>query len=172
GIVCERRERPTTDRALAPLSRLVSEDVVVPPAMMRVCEDVAERCAGTVGDVLRLALPPRHARAEKNDRAAAEKAAQSATDTTAEIQAEPETGAEAAVQVGAAQGAPPEPPRPGDRYAGLAALISRAGAPRARSRAPPSPSMPATAGSRSPPMPSATSAPIGAPWPSPPISAM
>ncbi|HJB09963.1 MAG TPA: primosomal protein N' [Candidatus Brachybacterium merdavium] len=129
GIVCERRERPTTDRALAPLSRLVSEDVVVPPAMMRVCEDVAERCAGTVGDVLRLALPPRHARAEKNDRAAAEKAAQSATDTTAETQAEPETGAEAAVQVGAAQGAPPEPPRPGDRYAGLAALISRAGAP-------------------------------------------
>src|SRR5690625_7661571 len=74
GIVCERRERPTTDRALAPLSRLVSEDVVVPPAMMRVCEDVAERCAGTVGDVLRLALPPRHARAEKSDRAAAEKA--------------------------------------------------------------------------------------------------
>ncbi|HJC70146.1 MAG TPA: primosomal protein N', partial [Candidatus Brachybacterium intestinipullorum] len=73
GIVLERRAEPTTDRALAPLTRLVSEDVVVPSAMMRVCEEVAERCAGTVGDVLRLALPPRHARAEKADRAAAEK---------------------------------------------------------------------------------------------------
>src|SRR5699024_11805037 len=62
GIVLARCAEPSTDRALAPLHRLVSEDVVVPPAMMRVCEDVAARCAGTVGDVLRLALPPRHAR--------------------------------------------------------------------------------------------------------------
>ncbi|MDN5901382.1 MAG: primosomal protein N', partial [Brachybacterium sp.] len=74
GIVLGRHAAPTTDRALAPLHRLVSEDVVVPPAMMRVCEEVAERSAGTVGDVLRLALPPRHARAEKADRAAEEAA--------------------------------------------------------------------------------------------------
>ena len=47
GIVLERRAEPTTDRALAPLHRLVSDDVVVPPTMMRVCEDVAERSAGT-----------------------------------------------------------------------------------------------------------------------------
>src|SRR5699024_9117296 len=45
GIVLERRAEPTTDRALAPLHRLVSDDVVVPPTMMRVCEDVAERSA-------------------------------------------------------------------------------------------------------------------------------
>src|SRR5699024_2215080 len=60
---------PSTDRPAAPLHRLASVAVVVPPAMMRACEDVAARCAGTVGDVLRLALPPRHARAEKADRA-------------------------------------------------------------------------------------------------------
>src|SRR5699024_7611067 len=39
GIVLERCAEPSTDRPLAPLHRLVSEDVVVPPAMMRVCED-------------------------------------------------------------------------------------------------------------------------------------
>ncbi|MGP9734032.1 primosomal protein N' [Brachybacterium sp. AOP42-C2-15] len=113
GIVLGRHPAPTTDRALAPVHRLVSEDVVVPPALMRVCEEVAERCAGTVGDVLRLALPPRHARAEKADRAAEEK--------ERETLPPPDSGA-----------APPEEPgrdRPGDRYPGLAALLSRAGTP-------------------------------------------
>lgn len=113
GIVLGRHATATTDRALAPVHRLVSEDVVVPPALMRVCEEVAERCAGTVGDVLRLALPPRHARAEKADRAAEEK--------ERETLPAPDSGA-----------APPEEPgraRPGDRYPGLAALLSRAGTP-------------------------------------------
>ncbi|GAA1487732.1 primosomal protein N' [Brachybacterium sacelli] len=117
GIVLARLAEPTTDRALAPLRRLVSEDVVVPPAMMRVCEDVAARCAGTVGDVLRLALPPRHARAEKADRAAAQK--------------EAETAGPAPDDDGST-GTPPaavSAPRPGDRYAGLAALLGRAGDP-------------------------------------------
>ena len=114
GIVLERRAEPTTDRALAPLTRLVSEDVVVPSAMMRVCEEVAERCAGTVGDVLRLALPPRHARAEKADRAAAEKDA-SALEETASVE---ETTSEEET---------PPAPRSVDRYPGLAALIARAG---------------------------------------------
>lgn len=115
GIVLGRHAAPTTDRALAPLHRLVSEDVVVPPAMMRVCEEVAERCAGTVGDVLRLALPPRHARAEKADRAAAEK--------------EPEAGEPAEPPSAATPDADahPAPARPGDRYPGLAALLARAG---------------------------------------------
>ncbi|MGO1388924.1 MAG: primosomal protein N', partial [Brachybacterium alimentarium] len=99
GIVLGRHEHPSTDRALAPLHRLVSEDVVVPPAMMRVCEDVAARYAGTVGDVLRLALPPRHARAEKADRAAAAKAEEAArAEPTSEATA-PTGDAEQAVQV-------------------------------------------------------------------------
>ena len=115
GIVLGRHAAPTTDRALAPLHRLVSEDVVVPPAMMRVCEEVAERCAGTVGDVLRLALPPRHARAEKADQAAAEK--------------EREAGEPAAPPSAATPDADDQPvaARPGDRYPGLAALLARAG---------------------------------------------
>ena len=133
GIVLARRAEPTTDRALAPLHRLVSEDVVVPPAMMRVCEEVAERCAGTVGDVLRLALPPRHARAEKADRAAAEKEAEEngaedpvAADGT--VAAESTAAADTAGADGAAPSADaPVTPRRGDRYPGLAALLSRAG---------------------------------------------
>ena len=111
GVVLARRPLPTTDRPLAPLRRLVSEDEVISPAMLRVCADVAERCAGTVGDVLRLALPPRHARAEKADRAAAAK----------EVEA-------AAVQVEPA----PDPASARDerlaRYIGLPALLARAGA--------------------------------------------
>src|SRR5699024_3888094 len=105
--------------------RLVSEDVVVPPAMMRVCEEVAERCGGTVGDVLRLALPPRHARAERADRAAAEKEA--AKEEVAEEEAAEKEPAKAPDRP-----VPPGEPgqaRPGDRYAGLAALLARAGAP-------------------------------------------
>ncbi|MDV3295210.1 MAG: primosomal protein N' [Brachybacterium paraconglomeratum] len=148
GIVLERRAEPTTDRALAPLHRLVSDDVVVPPAMMRVCEDVAERSAGTVGDVLRLALPPRHARAEKADRAAAEKeeAAAAEAETEAEAaddlestesadDAEPAATTDAAETGHDEQTVPaadpsaeaPVAPRHADRYPGLAALLSRAG---------------------------------------------
>ena len=146
GIVLGRHDAPTTDRALAPLHRLVSEDVVVPPAMMRVCEEVAERCAGTVGDVLRLALPPRHARAEKADRAAEETereetrlaegpAEQSPAeqdsaeqDSTERVAAEPDALSEPSeTEQGPAEAAPT--PRPGDRYPGLAALLSRAGSP-------------------------------------------
>ena len=146
GIVLGRHDAPTTDRALAPLHRLVSEDVVVPPAMMRVCEEVAERCAGTVGDVLRLALPPRHARAEKADRAAEEKereetrlaegpAEQSPAeqdsaeqDSTERVAAEPDALSEPSeTEQDPAEAAPT--PRPGDRYPGLAALLSRAGSP-------------------------------------------
>ena len=146
GIVLERRAEPTTDRALAPLHRLVSDDVVVPPTMMRVCEDVAERSAGTVGDVLRLALPPRHARAEKADRAAAEKEEAAAAEAEAEAaedlestesadDAEPAATTDAAEAGHDEQTVPaadpsaeaPVAPRHADRYPGLAALLSRAG---------------------------------------------
>ena len=144
GIVLERRAEPTTDRALAPLHRLVSDDVVVPPTMMRVCEDVAERSAGTIGDVLRLALPPRHARAEKADRAAAEKeeaaaaeaeAAEDLESTESADDAEPAATTDAAETGHDEQTVPaadpsaeaPVAPRHADRYPGLAALLSRAG---------------------------------------------
>lgn len=133
GIVVSRRAAPTTDRPLAPLRKLVSEDVVLPPAMLRVCAEVAERCAGTLGDVLRLALPPRHARAEKADRAAAEKAQESAAAESAV--ADPAAADSAAADPAAAEqtpepdpgGAAPAPPTTLARYPGATALVARAG---------------------------------------------
>ncbi|MCG7309125.1 primosomal protein N' [Brachybacterium sp. ACRRE] len=134
GIVLARSARASTDRPLAPLARLVSEDVVISPDMLRVCEEVAERCAGSVGDVLRLAIPPRHARAEKADRAAEEKE----RTERPEPAEEPESAGESAPagESGADDGSAAEdeaPAAPADAlltaYAGLPALLSRAGAP-------------------------------------------
>ncbi|MGY5764564.1 primosomal protein N' family DNA-binding protein [Brachybacterium sp. DNPG3] len=137
GIVLERRAEPSTDRPLAALTRLVSDDVVMPPRLLRACEEIAERCAGTVGDVLRLALPPRHARAEKADRAAAEaeaaaeaaraEAAASADEgsTAEDVTAEDVTAEDVTAEDSGAEA--PAAPRPGDRYTGLSALVARAG---------------------------------------------
>lgn len=119
GIVLARSPRASTDRPLAPIARLVSEDVVISPDMLRVCEEVAERCAGSVGDVMRLAIPPRHARAEKADRAAQEK--------ESEQEQENEQEQDGAEPQGAGETAPADALL--TAYAGLPALISRAGAP-------------------------------------------
>lgn len=49
---------------LAPLSKVVSSEIVVTPAVAELCRAVADRWAGTLSDVLRLAVPPRQARVE------------------------------------------------------------------------------------------------------------
>ncbi|GIG39842.1 primosomal protein N' [Cellulomonas phragmiteti] len=49
---------------LLPLRRVVSLEPVVPPQVVRLARAVADRWAGTLADVLRLAVPPRHARVE------------------------------------------------------------------------------------------------------------
>ncbi len=50
---------------LAPIARSVSAEPVLSPEIARLCRAVADRWAGTFGDVARLAVPPRHARIEK-----------------------------------------------------------------------------------------------------------
>lgn len=112
AVILERVDVASTDRPLGPLTRLISTDVVLSPQMLAVCEDVAHRCAGTVGDVLRLAIPPRHARAEKADRAAEEKEFQARADAEDAGDGESESALAPLV----------------DRYSGLRALLSRAGA--------------------------------------------
>lgn len=134
GIVVERCAEPTTDRPLGPLQRLVSDDAVISPAMLRVCEDVARRCAGSVGDVLRLAIPPRHARAERADRAAeakeaaeAKAAAEGARDEGADQ--EPAGSELARGELADGGEGPVAPDLPIlDRYPGARALLARAGA--------------------------------------------
>lgn len=65
GFILERRD--TTDHVgeLAPLERVTSPLPVLTPALLDLCRAIADRYAGTLPDVLRLAIPPRHARAEK-----------------------------------------------------------------------------------------------------------
>ena len=52
--------------ALRPISRVVSELTVLTPAVLELARELARALAGTTMDVLRLAVPPRHARTEKH----------------------------------------------------------------------------------------------------------
>jgi primosomal protein N' (replication factor Y) len=53
---------------LAALERVVSPEPVLTPEIAALAREVADRYAGTMADVLRLAIPPRHAGAEKTAR--------------------------------------------------------------------------------------------------------
>jgi primosomal protein N' (replication factor Y) len=64
GIVLERVERSEHPGKLAFLERVTSAEPVLSPEIAALSRAVAERYAGTLTDVLRLALPPRHARVE------------------------------------------------------------------------------------------------------------
>ncbi len=65
GFVLERCERSEHAGRLAFLARVVSGEPVLAPEIVQLARAVADRYAGTVADVLRLAVPPRHARVEK-----------------------------------------------------------------------------------------------------------
>jgi primosomal protein N' (replication factor Y) (superfamily II helicase) len=52
---------------LVPLRRVVSAEAVLSPAIATLVGEVADRYAGTRSDVLRLAVPPRHAATERAD---------------------------------------------------------------------------------------------------------
>ncbi|MFI2364213.1 primosomal protein N' [Promicromonospora sp. NPDC019610] len=65
GYVVARQETSDHDGRLVPLRKVVSDERVLTPQVLDLCRAVADRYAGTLADVLRLALPPRHARVEK-----------------------------------------------------------------------------------------------------------
>ncbi|MGW4463653.1 primosomal protein N' [Micromonospora sp. NPDC004704] len=64
GWLLERVESSTHDGRLTYLERLVSAERVLSPEIARLARAVADRYAGGLVDVLRLAVPPRHARVE------------------------------------------------------------------------------------------------------------
>lgn len=64
GFVLERLEKTDHTGKLVKLERVVSGERVLTPEILRLVEAVAARYAGTRADVLRLAIPPRHARTE------------------------------------------------------------------------------------------------------------
>ncbi|EWT07611.1 primosome assembly protein PriA, partial [Intrasporangium chromatireducens Q5-1] len=66
GFVIERRAEPEHGGRLSALRRVVSPEPVLTPQLLALCRAVADRYAGTLSDVLRLAIPKRHATAERN----------------------------------------------------------------------------------------------------------
>lgn len=64
GWLLERVDDAEHEGRLLPLRRVVSAEPVVSPQVARLARAVADRWAGTLADVLRLAVPPRHARVE------------------------------------------------------------------------------------------------------------
>jgi primosomal protein N' (replication factor Y) len=71
GFVLERADSSEHSGRLAPIRRVVSPEPVLTPHMARLARAVADRYAGTMPDVLRLAVPPRHAATEKQQSPAA-----------------------------------------------------------------------------------------------------
>ncbi len=65
GFVVARRPRPEHAGRLADVRRVVSPEPVLTPEVHALARAVADHGAGVLGDVLRLAVPKRHAAAEK-----------------------------------------------------------------------------------------------------------
>lgn len=65
GFVVGRAQASDHDGVLSPLRRLVSPEPVLTSAVESLCRSVAQRGAGVSADVRRLAVPPRHATAER-----------------------------------------------------------------------------------------------------------
>lgn len=72
GWLLERVAESEHPGKLAYLERVVSAEPVLHPEVLRLARAVAARYAGSVADVLRLAVPPRHARVEAEPWAQAE----------------------------------------------------------------------------------------------------
>ncbi|MFB9711606.1 primosomal protein N' [Streptosporangium nondiastaticum] len=68
GLLLERTEASEHQGRLARLERVVSPEPVLTPEIAALARAVADRYAGAMADVLRLAVPPRHARAEAEER--------------------------------------------------------------------------------------------------------
>src|ERR1700754_2056143 len=65
GFILERRTDTDHVGKLTWLDRVVSAEAVLTAEVRRLVDAVAARYAGTRADVLRLAVPPRHAKVEK-----------------------------------------------------------------------------------------------------------
>ncbi|SDT45992.1 primosomal protein N' [Microlunatus soli] len=68
GFVLERAADTDHPGTLAPLYKVVSAEPVLTPEVDRLVRQVADHYAGSYADVLRLAVPPRHAATEKATR--------------------------------------------------------------------------------------------------------
>ena len=65
GFVLDRLATSDSDRELSPLAKVTSAEPVLTPEIATLVRAVADHYAGCFADVLRLAIPPRHAATEK-----------------------------------------------------------------------------------------------------------
>ncbi|MCM6776773.1 primosomal protein N' [Nocardia sp. CDC159] len=79
GFILERLETSDHTGKLVRLERVVSGERVLTPEILRLVNAVAARYAGTRADVLRLAIPPRHAKVEAETPGGKKSAASSET---------------------------------------------------------------------------------------------
>jgi len=70
GYLLDRIQTSEHQGRLARLERVISPEPVLTPEIFDLARTVADRYAGTLADVLRLAIPPRHATAERDATAA------------------------------------------------------------------------------------------------------
>jgi len=99
GFLLERAEASEHDGRLAYLERVISAEPVLTPEIAGLARAIADRYGGTLADVLRLAIPPRHAAVE------AEAAAGAGADAAA--------GAGQVAGARPDEGVVPQPPEPG-----------------------------------------------------------
>lgn len=71
GIVIERAAEAEHAGELTPIKDVLSPEVVYPPQLARLVDSLAELYAGVRSDIIRSAVPSRHARAEKSREGAA-----------------------------------------------------------------------------------------------------
>ncbi|MEU7039633.1 primosomal protein N' [Streptomyces varsoviensis] len=64
GFIVERRAESDYRGPLAPIAQVLSPEPVLGPELLALCRAVADRYAGTLADVVQLAVPPRRARPE------------------------------------------------------------------------------------------------------------
>lgn len=64
GFIVERVAESDYRGVLAPIAQVLSAERVLTPELLGLCRAVADRYAGTLADVVQLAVPPRRARAE------------------------------------------------------------------------------------------------------------
>ncbi len=112
GYLLERVAASEHPGRLAYLERVVSPEPVLSPEIAALAREVADRYAGTLADVLRLAIPPRHAGAEAVPVPAGPLGAALAGAAAGD------QGAGPAVPAAGDQGAGPAVPAAGDRYPG------------------------------------------------------
>lgn len=125
GWLIDRTEDPSTGAKLQPLRRVVSAERVLTPEVLALARVAARRYAGTTADVLRLALPPRVAKVEKELREA--QMAPEATDQSGVTDTPSGAEAEETLSEPASQRAPIWSELSGERTSG--ARSPRAGTP-------------------------------------------